>query len=65
MPFKSSAQNAWAHTKAGTKALGGKKKVKEWDKDTNYENLPEHVEKESAAPKPKPRMRQTRQSIPR
>lgn len=62
--FKSKAQNAWAHTPAGTKALGGKKKVKEWESKTDYENLPEHV-KELAAPQPKPRMRQTRRSIPR
>jgi hypothetical protein len=43
MPFKSKAQNAWAHTPEGIKALGGKKKLKEWEKDTNYENLPEHA----------------------
>lgn len=55
--FKSKAQNAWAHTPAGTKALGGKKKVKEWESDTDYSNLPER--KESAAPQPKPRMRHT------
>ena len=65
MPLKSKAQNRWAHTPAGVKALGGKKKLKEWEKDTDYENLPEHVKKESAAPKSKLRMRQTRQSIPR
>jgi hypothetical protein len=43
MPFKSDAQNAWAHTPAGTKALGGKKKVKEWERATDYSSLPEHV----------------------
>jgi len=53
MPFKSSAQNAWAHTPAGTKALGGKKKVKEWESATDYESLPEHV---SSKPKEKPKM---------
>ena len=45
MSFKSLAQNAWAHTPAGTKALGGKKKVKEWESATNYDSLPEHVSK--------------------
>lgn len=43
MPFKSAAQNAWAHTLAGTKALGGKKKVKEWERGTDYARLPKHV----------------------
>lgn len=62
MPFKSEAQNAWAHTPAGIKALGGKKKVKEWEKDTDYSNLPKHVgdkEKKPEAPKPAVRMRHT------
>ena len=43
MPFESKAQNAWAHTPAGTKALGGKKKVKEWESATDYSHLPEKV----------------------
>lgn len=43
MPFKSTAQNAWAYTPEGTKALGGKKKLKEWESSTNYDSLPEHV----------------------
>ena len=43
MPFKSKAQNAWAHTPAGIKALGGKAKVKEWESATNYSKLPEKV----------------------
>lgn len=34
MPFKSQAQRKWAHTPAGTKALGGKKAVEEWEKAT-------------------------------
>lgn len=59
MPFESKAQNAWAHTPAGTKALGGKKKVKEWEKSTNYDSLPEH--KSDAKPK-SPRMRHTTKS---
>ena len=43
MPFKSLKQNAWAHTPAGTKALGGKKAVKEWEGATDYSKLPEKV----------------------
>src|SRR5271165_500583 len=43
MPFKSKAQNAWAHTAAGTKALGGAAKVKEWEGATDYKSLPKRV----------------------
>lgn len=38
-PFKSEAQRRWAHTKQGTKALGGKKAVAEWEKSTP-KNIP-------------------------
>lgn len=47
MPFKSEAQKRWAYTKAGTKALGGKKAVAEWEKATGNKKLPKYV------PKPK------------
>lgn len=47
MPFTSKAQNAWAHTPAGVKALGGEAKVKEWEHATNYSKLPEHAHKPS------------------
>ncbi len=57
MPFESKAQNAWAHTEAGTKALGGKEKVKEWEKATNYSNLP--ARKRSKKEKSVVRMRHT------
>lgn len=40
MPYKSEAQRKWAHTKEGTKALGGKKKVEEWDEATKGKKLP-------------------------
>lgn len=40
MPYKSLAQERWAHTKAGIKALGGKKKVKEWDRASKGLKLP-------------------------
>jgi hypothetical protein len=43
MPFESKAQNAWAHTPAGTKALGGKEKVKEWEHATDYSHIPYKV----------------------
>lgn len=40
MPFKSQAQRKWAYTKEGIKALGGKKKVEEWEKATQGKKLP-------------------------
>lgn len=45
MPYKSEAQRRWAHTKAGMKALGGKKAVKHWDKESKGKKLPERVKK--------------------
>lgn len=45
MPYKSQAQRKWAHTKEGTKALGGKKAVKEWDKATRNKKLPKYAKK--------------------
>lgn len=61
MPLKSKAQVRWAHTPKGTKALGGKKALKEWEKDTDFENLPERVtaKKPAEKAKPGPRMRHT------
>lgn len=47
MPFKSQAQRKWAYTKEGTKALGGKQAVAEWEKATANKKLPKY------APKPK------------
>lgn len=44
-PYKSKAQRRWAHTPAGTKALGGKKKVAEWDRATKGKKLPTRVKK--------------------
>lgn len=41
MPFLSRSQNAWGHTAAGIKALGGPAKVKEWEQETDYQSLPE------------------------
>ena len=43
MPFKSQAQRKWAYTKEGLKALGGKEKVKEWEKATGNKKLPKKV----------------------
>ena len=39
-PYHSEKQRAWAHTKAGTKALGGKAKVSEWDRASKGHTLP-------------------------
>ena len=44
-PYSSDAQRRWAHTQAGTKALGGKAYVHEWDESTKGKKLPEHVAK--------------------
>ena len=44
MPYKSLAQERWAHTKAGMKALG-KKKVKEFDKASKGKKLPKRAKK--------------------
>lgn len=42
-PYKSLAQEKWAHTPVGMKALGGQKKVDEWDQATEGMKLPDHV----------------------
>lgn len=44
MPFKSEAQRRWAYTKQGTKALGGKEAVQEWEKATT-KKLPKYKKK--------------------
>lgn len=44
MPFKSEAQRKWAYTKEGTKALGGKKAVAEWESATKGK-LPKYAKK--------------------
>ena len=45
MPYASFAQEHWAHTPTGTKALGGKSKVSKWDKLTKGLKLPKKVKK--------------------
>ncbi len=40
MPYKSTAQERWAHTDEGTKALGGSAKVAEWDAASKGKKLP-------------------------
>ena len=45
MPFVSQSQRKWAYTKEGTKALGGKKAVQEWEKATGNKKLPKRVKK--------------------
>jgi len=62
MPFKSKEQNAWAHTKKGTEALGGPDKVKEWEQATDYSHLPKRKHPKPKAPEaPVQRMRHTAQ----
>lgn len=43
MPYKSLQQERWAHTPAGTKALGGKAVVAEWDAATKGKKLPKKI----------------------
>ena len=45
IPFVSKKQRAWAYTKEGTRALGGKKAVEEWEKATKNKKLPKYVKK--------------------
>ena len=45
MPFKSQAQRKWAYTKEGTKALGGKQTVAEWERATGNKKLPKYAPK--------------------
>lgn len=45
MPFVSIQQRKWAHTKAGIKALGGKKAVAEWERATGDKKLPKYAKK--------------------
>ena len=44
MPYKSKSQERWAHTSAGTKALG-KATVKEFDEASKGKKLPEKSKK--------------------
>ena len=44
MPWKSKKQQAWGHSPAGEKALGGPSAVSEWDDSTDFSKLPEEVE---------------------
>jgi len=48
MPYRSEAQRRWAHTTAGTKALGGKRKVKEWDKLSKGKKLKKRVKRKKS-----------------
>lgn len=45
MPYKSLQQERWAHTTNGIRALGGKKKVAEWDRATKGRKLPKKAKK--------------------
>lgn len=48
-PYVSQAQQGWAHTPAGTKALGGSAAVQHWDAASKGKKLPEHVSKAGIA----------------
>ena len=43
MPYKSIAQQHWAHTPEGIEALGGPDKVAEWDAASRGKKLPAKV----------------------
>jgi len=45
MPYKSDAQRRWAHTPTGIRALGGPKKVAEWDATSKGMRLPNRVKR--------------------
>lgn len=48
MPWKSEQQRKWGHTQEGTKALGGIKNVREWEKATGNKPLPKYVPKKKS-----------------
>ena len=52
-PWTSKKQAAWGHAKAGKKALGGKKKVEEWDDATDWKRLKDKTTKRTAPKKRK------------
>jgi hypothetical protein len=47
MPFKSLKQERWGNSPAGLAALGGKKKVAEWNEASKGKKLPETVKKQT------------------
>lgn len=58
MPYLSRAQQGWAHTPTGTKALGGVAKVAEWDNASRGMKLPKRVDGPGPSPvTPKQRAR--------
>ena len=48
MPYESIAQERWAHTPEGEKALGGPAKVAEWDSASKGMKLPRKVKTPAA-----------------
>jgi hypothetical protein len=56
LPFKSAAQQRFLE--ANPDKIGGADKLKEWESETDYANLPEHVpSKRKVKSKPKSRLR--------
>jgi hypothetical protein len=47
MPFKSEAQQRFAH--ANPEKFGGESKLAEWDRSTDFKNLPARAGKRKAA----------------
>ena len=45
MPWKSEAQRKWGNSPVGIKALGGKKNVEHWNKETGNKKLPKYSPK--------------------
>lgn len=54
MPFLSAAQSRFMHTPAGTRAIGGSAKLREWEGATDYSKLPERVGKKNTMGMRKP-----------
>jgi hypothetical protein len=60
MPYTSKAQQRWAHTAKGKKALGGAAKVAEWDKASKGKKLPARAK---GSKKRKPTMASVKKSV--
>jgi len=65
MPFQSKAQQRWAHTASGEKALGGPAKVQEWDDATDFSHLPQKVSTHGMLGVPDSKPESKRKPLPR
>jgi hypothetical protein len=66
MPYASKKQEAWAHTPAGEKALGGPAKVAEWDAASEGLKLPDRAppRREKKAPAKRTKAKKPTRRIP-